>query len=248
MAVPPVLSFLLSSPLFRGISSIFQTRKVSPPSNMPRPPIANMNEPVAPKDKSNKNAAPEDLNIPDNYVAWVLKNEKELPPITLSNLLQNINWISLAVLTVTPSIANWGYFNVNLRTATFIWSVMYYFITGLGMSFPSCFVSPTRPDVRCASSRYHCRIPPIVGSPFVQRYEAAPVCTGHCRCRCCRGLHSLVVPGHRAHHRYTDTDLDPYNIHRGFWWAHIGWMIFKARRKPGAVDVSDLSKNEIILW
>ena len=54
--------------------------------------------------------------------------------------------------------------------------------------------------------------------------------------------------GHRAHHRYTDTDLDPYNAHRGFWWAHVGWMIFKARRKPGVADVSDLSKNEVIRW
>jgi stearoyl-CoA desaturase (delta-9 desaturase) len=54
--------------------------------------------------------------------------------------------------------------------------------------------------------------------------------------------------GHRAHHRYTDTDLDPYNAHKGFWYAHVGWMIFKPRRKPGVADVSDLSKNEIVRW
>lgn len=54
--------------------------------------------------------------------------------------------------------------------------------------------------------------------------------------------------GHRAHHRYTDTDLDPYNAHRGLLWSHIGWMIVKPRRKPGVADVSDLSKNEVVRW
>jgi len=54
--------------------------------------------------------------------------------------------------------------------------------------------------------------------------------------------------GHRAHHRYTDTDLDPYGAHHGLFWSHIGWMIVKPRRKPGVADVSDLSKNEVIRW
>lgn len=54
--------------------------------------------------------------------------------------------------------------------------------------------------------------------------------------------------GHRAHHRYTDTDLDPYNAHRGFWYSHIGWMLLKPRRKPGVADVSDLSKDPVVRW
>jgi stearoyl-CoA desaturase (Delta-9 desaturase) len=29
---------------------------------------------------------------------------------------------------------------------------------------------------------------------------------------------------HRVHHQYTDTDLDPYSIKKGFWYAHIGWL------------------------
>jgi stearoyl-CoA desaturase (delta-9 desaturase) len=52
--------------------------------------------------------------------------------------------------------------------------------------------------------------------------------------------------GHRAHHRYTDTDLDPYNAHKGLYWSHIGWMLVKPRRRPGIADVSDLSKNEVV--
>lgn len=54
--------------------------------------------------------------------------------------------------------------------------------------------------------------------------------------------------GHRAHHRYTDTDLDPYNAHKGLWYSHVGWMLLKPRRKPGVADISDLSKNEVVRW
>jgi stearoyl-CoA desaturase (delta-9 desaturase) len=32
---------------------------------------------------------------------------------------------------------------------------------------------------------------------------------------------------HRLHHAFTDSDGDPYNIRRGFWWAHLGWILFK---------------------
>ncbi len=31
---------------------------------------------------------------------------------------------------------------------------------------------------------------------------------------------------HRAHHAHTDGEGDPYDIRRGFWWAHVGWVLF----------------------
>lgn len=27
------------------------------------------------------------------------------------------------------------------------------------------------------------------------------------------------------HHRFVDTDNDPYSIKKGFWFAHMGWML-----------------------
>lgn len=30
---------------------------------------------------------------------------------------------------------------------------------------------------------------------------------------------------HRYHHKYTDTEKDPYNAQRGFWFSHMGWML-----------------------
>jgi fatty-acid desaturase len=36
---------------------------------------------------------------------------------------------------------------------------------------------------------------------------------------------------HRLHHKYSDTDRDPYPIVHGFWWAHIGWLMFNKNKK-----------------
>lgn len=44
---------------------------------------------------------------------------------------------------------------------------------------------------------------------------------------------------HRAHHRFTDTDKDPYNIKKGFWWAHMGWLLYYRKEEPQS-DISDL--------
>ena len=50
---------------------------------------------------------------------------------------------------------------------------------------------------------------------------------------------------HRDHHRYVDTDRDPYDIKKGFFYAHIGWLIFWEH----VVDFDnahDLAKDPII--
>lgn len=36
------------------------------------------------------------------------------------------------------------------------------------------------------------------------------------------------VAVHRRHHEYSDTELDPHSPIRGFFWAHIGWVLFKS--------------------
>lgn len=52
---------------------------------------------------------------------------------------------------------------------------------------------------------------------------------------------------HRRHHARVDTDRDPYNIRRGFWWAHIGW-IFYADGKDALSGVDDLEADPLVRW
>lgn len=54
---------------------------------------------------------------------------------------------------------------------------------------------------------------------------------------------------HRIHHRFVDTDDDPYTISKGFWFAHIGWMLRKEKRHPHYKAYQrDLLKDPIVLW
>lgn len=56
--------------------------------------------------------------------------------------------------------------------------------------------------------------------------------------------------GHRRHHRFVDdNDRDPYSINRGFWFAHIGWML--RDYESAAIDFSnakDLQKDPIVMF
>ena len=40
---------------------------------------------------------------------------------------------------------------------------------------------------------------------------------------------------HRAHHRHADRDGDPYNVHMGFWYAHVLWIFGEQRSVDGTV-------------
>lgn len=51
---------------------------------------------------------------------------------------------------------------------------------------------------------------------------------------------------HRDHHRFVDTEKDPYNIMQGFWYAHIGWIIFR-NHSINYENVKDLQKNKLIM-
>jgi stearoyl-CoA desaturase (delta-9 desaturase) len=53
---------------------------------------------------------------------------------------------------------------------------------------------------------------------------------------------------HRIHHQYVDNDWDPYNIKRGFWWAHILWVFHRHDAPDVAANAQDLLKNPIVQW
>jgi len=53
---------------------------------------------------------------------------------------------------------------------------------------------------------------------------------------------------HRIHHQYVDKDWDPYNIQRGFWWAHFIWIFYKPAEAKTYANVPDLDKNPVVQW
>jgi stearoyl-CoA desaturase (delta-9 desaturase) len=51
---------------------------------------------------------------------------------------------------------------------------------------------------------------------------------------------------HRLHHTDTDAPRDPYNIQRGFWWAHIGWVFVKNPERADGSGVRDLAADPLV--
>jgi stearoyl-CoA desaturase (delta-9 desaturase) len=44
-----------------------------------------------------------------------------------------------------------------------------------------------------------------------------------------------------------DTDRDPYNIKRGFLWAHIGWIFYRTPPDRSFQNVPDLTRNRLVM-
>jgi len=139
-----------------------------------------------------------------------------------------INWVHLILLTSSPLIATIGLFTTKLTLPTFILAVIMYFWTGMGITAGYHRLW----SHRAYSAHWIVRLILCLGGAGAFEGSAKWWCRNH-----------------RAHHRYTDTDKDPYNAKKGFWYAHMGWMLQKQNvKKIGFADISDLNKDSMIMW
>lgn len=57
---------------------------------------------------------------------------------------------------------------------------------------------------------------------------------------------------HRLHHKHVDTDLDPHDASRGFFYSHMGWLFEQksdSLRKAGKqLHVEDLVNNKVVMF
>lgn len=55
---------------------------------------------------------------------------------------------------------------------------------------------------------------------------------------------------HRVHHKYSETDADPHNAVRGFFFSHVGWLLCRkhpeVKIKGKQIDLSDLVADPIV--
>ena len=52
---------------------------------------------------------------------------------------------------------------------------------------------------------------------------------------------------HRKHHKFVDHEDDPYDISKGFFWAHIGWLFVKLTPETMS-NVNDLKRDPLVMW
>lgn len=57
---------------------------------------------------------------------------------------------------------------------------------------------------------------------------------------------------HRVHHKYQETEADPYNARRGLWFSHMGWLMQNKNplviEKGKGIDMSDLKKDQLVMF
>ncbi|MFZ4805569.1 MAG: acyl-CoA desaturase [Synechococcus lacustris] len=54
---------------------------------------------------------------------------------------------------------------------------------------------------------------------------------------------------HRHHHKFSDTDADHHNSHRGFWWSHMGWMFEEIPAMASVPRLTgDLARDPYYRW
>jgi stearoyl-CoA desaturase (delta-9 desaturase) len=57
---------------------------------------------------------------------------------------------------------------------------------------------------------------------------------------------------HRVHHKYTETDGDPYNARRGVFFSHYGWILMKklpaVMTEGKKLDFSDFDADKVLMF
>jgi stearoyl-CoA desaturase (delta-9 desaturase) len=140
-------------------------------------------------------------------------------------------WLNISFLVATHVVAAVGatlYFihhgiGLGIAVLTFIWT----FLTILGLS-----------------AGYH-RL-------FSHRtYEAHPIFRAFLLAFGAGAFQNSAITwaaDHRRHHKQVDTDDDPYNARRGFWYSHIGWVLRKTEPAHVLYPVPDLERDFLTRW
>jgi stearoyl-CoA desaturase (delta-9 desaturase) len=168
------------------------------------------------------------MSADDNY--GILATEKPpRPPPTFSTGNYKINWVSCAVLLL-PAIMLIGAiaYGVEYPRNTMILTVFIYLFNGLGITVGYHRLFSHR------AFQAHWMVQAITAFAGAGAFEGSVKWWGR---------------NHRIHHRYIDTDMDPYNAKRGFFFSHMGWMIMKQDYGIlGRVDISDFHRNPIVMF
>jgi stearoyl-CoA desaturase (delta-9 desaturase) len=57
---------------------------------------------------------------------------------------------------------------------------------------------------------------------------------------------------HRVHHKHSETKADPHNATRGFFYAHVGWLLINKDPAVGIagkqLNFDDLNEDSLVMW
>ena len=115
--------------------------------------------------------------------------------------------------------------------ATWIFFCVYYLISGLGVTAGAHRL--------WAHKAYKARMPVRI---LLMLFNC--ISFQNCILEWCRD--------HRVHHKFSETDADPHDARRGFFFAHMGWLMMRKHPdvliKGRVVDMSDLKNDSVVMF
>ncbi|KAJ5091019.1 stearic acid desaturase [Penicillium argentinense] len=160
-------------------------------------------------------------------------------PITLTNWYKHLNWPGIGLTILVPLHGFLLAPHTPLQWRTAIWSVMYYFWTGFGIT------ADIYTHTLAIDEGYH----RLWSHSSYRATKLLKVLLALIGGGAGEGSILWWARDHRAHHRFTDTTGDPYSVHKGLLYAHMGWLIMKQDPKRiGRTDISDLKADAVVMW
>ncbi|KAI9839271.1 MAG: stearoyl-CoA 9-desaturase [Sarea resinae] len=166
-------------------------------------------------------------------------------PMTSANWYKHINWLNVTLIIGIPIYGMVQAIWTPLQWKTALFAFIYYFCTGLGITagewnrYLGTFeytLTVTGYHRLWAHTSYKATLPLQI---FLAAVGGGAV----------EGSIRWWSRDHRAHHRYTDTEKDPYSVRKGLIYSHIGWMIMKQNPKRiGRTDITDLNEDPLVVW
>jgi len=149
-------------------------------------------------------------------------------PITWKNWPQHVNWLNTPFILIIPAVGLLSTYWIRADWRTWAFAIFYYFHCGIGITAGYHRL--------WAHTSFKATLPLKI---YLAAVGAGAV----------EGSIRWWSHGHRAHHRYTDTEKDPYSVRKGLLYSHIGWMVFKQNpKRMGRTDITDLNDDPVVVW
>lgn len=175
-----------------------------------------------------ENFSKSDVPYPKAYVT----SKEEIG--TDSNFQRKIVWQNVAFMFILHLTALYGLFMVvtfKIKLLTILWCIFIILSSGEGITMGAH---------RCYSHRTFKPTLALRILLIILQTMAGQNCM------------YVWVRDHRLHHKFTDTDADPHNATRGFFFSHVGWLLSKkhplVKEKGKTIDMSDLEADPLVMF
>jgi len=143
-----------------------------------------------------------------------------------------IVWKNVVIIAIIHVLAIYGYF-LWVTSAQHKTTIFTYFFTVLGNLFGITAGAHRLWSHRSYKAKFSLRVLLMIANCIALQNDIFEWCRDH-----------------RVHHKYSETDADPHDSRRGFFFAHMGWLMCRkhpaVKEKGKALDMSDVWADPIV--